>query len=149
MSYKGLFKPKNPNKYKGDPTNIVYRSLWEFKLMSYLDVHPDIVEWASEEFCIPYRSPVDGKIHRYFPDFQVKKKTAQGILETVVIEVKPKSQVIPPVVQTTKTNKPTKRYIQEVMTYGVNEAKWKAARSFCEDRKWKFVIMTEKELGIK
>lgn len=149
MSYKGFFKPKNPNKYKGDPTNIVYRSSWEFKLMTYLDVHPDIIEWASEEFCIPYKSPIDGKIHRYFPDFHVKKKTSEGNVETVVIEVKPKNQVLPPAAQVTKTNKPTKRYIREVMTYGVNEAKWKAARSFCADRKWKFVIMTESELGIK
>jgi hypothetical protein len=146
MSYKGFFKPKNPIKYKGDPTNIVYRSLWEFKLMTYLDVHPEVVEWSSEEFCVPYKSPVDGRIHRYFPDFKVKKKTATGF-ETVVIEVKPKAQVLPPVPNTAK--KPTKRYIREVMTYGINDAKWKAARKFCEDRKWKFMIMTEIELGIK
>lgn len=146
MSYKGFFKPKNPVKYKGDPTNIVYRSLWEFKLMSYLDVHPEVIEWSSEEFCVPYKSPVDGKIHRYFPDFKVKKKTPTGF-ETVVIEVKPKAQVVPPAVSTTK--KPTKRYIREVMTYGINDAKWKAAKKFCEDRKWKFMIMTEIELGIK
>jgi hypothetical protein len=149
MSYKGFFKPKNPSRYKGDPTNIIYRSSWEFKLMTYLDVHPDVIEWSSEEFCIPYRSPIDGKIHRYFPDFHVKKKNATGETETVVIEVKPKNQVVPPNVVKTKTNKPTKRYIREVMTYGVNEAKWKAAKAFCADRKWKFLIMTESELGIK
>lgn len=147
MSYKGFFKPKNPVKYKGDPTNIVYRSLWEFKLMSYLDVHSEVIEWSSEEFCIPYRSPVDGRIHRYFPDFKVKKKNTSGVVETVVIEVKPRSQVIPPNVQTSK--KPTKKYIREVMTYGVNEAKWKAAEAYCKDRQWKFMIMSEKELGIK
>lgn len=117
--------------------------------MSYLDVHPDIIEWASEEFCIPYRSPVDGKIHRYFPDFHIKKRDPSGAVENIVIEVKPKKQVLPPTAQKTKTNKPTKRYLQEVMTYGINEAKWKAARAFCEDRKWKFIIMTEDELGIK
>jgi hypothetical protein len=149
MSYKGFFKPKNPNRYKGDPTNIVYRSSWELKLMSYLDVHPDIIEWSSEEFCIPYVSPIDRRIHRYFPDFYLKKKNIEGKIETVVIEVKPKNQVVPPTVVKTKTNKPTKRYVREVMTYGVNEAKWKAAQAFCEDRKWKFMIMTESELGIK
>ena len=149
MSYKGFFKPKNPNRYKGDPTNIVYRSSWELKLMSYLDVHPDIIEWSSEEFCIPYVSPIDRRIHRYFPDFYIKKKNIEGKIETVVIEVKPKNQVVPPTVVKTKTNKPTKRYVREVMTYGVNEAKWKAAQAFCEDRKWKFMIMTESELGIK
>lgn len=149
MSYKGLFKPKNPGRYRGDPTNIVYRSSWEFKLMTYLDVHPDIIEWSSEEFCIPYRSPIDGRIHRYFPDFHVKKRSIDGIIETVVIEVKPKCQVNPPAVATTKTKKPTKKYLREVMTYGINEAKWKAASAFCADRKWKFLIMTETELGIK
>ena len=147
MSYKGFFRPKNPNKYKGDPTNIVYRSLWEFKLMSYLDVHPEVVEWSSEEFCIPYRSPIDGKIHRYFPDFKVKKKTTDGKTEVVVIEVKPRAQSIPPAPCTTK--KPTKKYLREVMTYSINEAKWKAAINFCKDKQWKFMVMTEKELGIK
>lgn len=149
MSYKGFFKPKNPSRYKGDPTNIIYRSSWELKLMSYLDVHPDVIEWSSEEFCIPYVSPIDRRIHRYFPDFYIKKKNTEGITETVVIEVKPKNQVLPPTVTKTKTNKPTKKYVREVMTYGVNEAKWKAAQAFCEDRKWKFMIMTESELGIK
>ena len=118
--------------------------------MTYLDVHPDVIEWSSEEFCVPYRSPVDGRVHRYFPDFKVKQRNTQGLVETVVIEVKPHNQVVPPAVATTtKTKKPTKRYLQEVMTYGVNQAKWKAARAYCDDRKWKFLIMTEHELGIK
>jgi hypothetical protein len=145
MSYKGFFKPKNPHKYKGDPTNIIYRSSWELKLMVYLDGHPDVLEWSSEEFFIPYRSPVDNKIHRYFPDFKVKKRLVDGTIETVVIEVKPKSQSIPPTIKT----KTTRKYIREVMIYGINEAKWKAAKEYCSDRKWKFMVMTEQELGIK
>lgn len=145
MAYKGYFKPKNPHKYRGNPSNIIYRSRWELKLMSLLDTHPDVLEWSSEEFFIAYRSPVDGKIHRYFPDFYVKKINRDGKIESVVIEVKPAAQTKEPIRQA----KPTKRYITEVMTYGVNQAKWKAAREFCEDRKWSFIIMTEKELGIK
>lgn len=145
MSNKGLFSPRNPQKYKGDPTNIVYRSGWELKLMIYLDDHPDVIEWASEEFAIPYISPIDGRRHRYFPDFWVKKKNKDGILEVVVIEVKPKSQSMPPKKQTLKT----KKYINEVVTWGINQAKWKAAEKFCESRSWKFIKMTEKELGIK
>lgn len=144
MSYKGLFKPGNPDKYKGDPTNIIYRSSWELKLMRYLDNHPDVISWASEEFFIPYRSPVDNKIHKYYPDFLVRKRNAKGILETLVIEVKPAIQTKPPKTQT----KTTRKYVTEVKTYGVNSAKWKAAMDYCEDRKWKFVIMTEKELGL-
>lgn len=144
MSYKGFFKPSNPGKYKGDPTNIIYRSSWELKLMIYLDQHPDVISWASEEFFIPYRSPVDNKIHKYYPDFLVRKRNAQGVPETLLIEVKPAVQTKPPTVK----KKATRRYVTEVKTYGVNNAKWKAAQDYCEDRKWKFVIMTEKELGI-
>lgn len=141
----GKFKPKNPVKYKGDPTTIVYRSSWELHFMSYLDTHQDVLLWSSEELIIPYRSPIDNKIHRYFPDFQVKKQGRDGVIETVVVEIKPAKETKPPAVQ----NKPTKRYLREVYTWGINSAKWAAAQEFCRDRKWKFVIMTEKDLGIK
>ena len=141
MSNKGYFKPRNPDKYKGDPTNIIYRSLWELKLMSYLDSHEDIEKWSSEEFFIPYRSPVDNRIHRYFPDFWVKKRNG----EVMVLEVKPLSQSIAPQLQ----EKVTRKYVNQVMTFGVNQAKWKAAKEFCDDRKWQFKVLTEKELGIK
>ena len=145
MSYKGFFKPRNPQKYKGDPSNIVYRSGWELKFMGYLDAHVDVLEWGSEEFSIPYRSPIDNRIHRYFPDFIVKKRNPQGITEIVVIEIKPAKETQPPKVQ----KKPTKRYLREVYTWGINSAKWEAARAFCSDRKWKFLIFTEHDLGIK
>ena len=145
MAYKGFFKPKNPKKYKGNPTNIVYRSLWELKVMMLFDEHPNILSWGSEEVIIPYRSPVDGKIHRYFPDFIVTKINKSGIKETVIIEVKPLAQTKPP----KKQEKITKRYLTEVKTWGINEAKWKAANEFCKDRGWSFHIFTEKEIGIK
>lgn len=145
MAYKGRFKPKNPQKYLGNPTNIIYRSLWEAKLMKYLDDHPDVLGWASEEIVIPYRSPLDGKRHRYFPDFYVKRRV-NGLVKETLIEVKPKAQTIAP---KKKNGRPTARFIREVRTYGVNEAKWKAASDFCKDRGWDFKIMTEHELGIK
>lgn len=143
-TYKGIFRPKNPSKYKGDPSNIIFRSSWELKFMTYIDAHPDVLEWSSEEFAIPYRSPVDGRVHRYFPDFWVKQKTIKGDVETIVVEIKPKKQTEPPVVQTRRT----KRYITEVMTWGVNSAKWQAAEEYCSERKWKFRIFTEQHLGI-
>ena len=87
MSYKGFFRPKNPSKYKGDPTNIIYRSRWELKFMVYLDSHPDVLSWGSEEVIIPYRSPIDNKVHRYFPDFVVKKRNPAGIIETLLVEI--------------------------------------------------------------
>jgi len=144
MSYKGYFKPKHPKKYKGNPTNIIYRSLYELKLMSYLDKNSNVLEWASEEFFIPYVSPIDGKVHRYFPDFWIKKINKEGLVETVVIEVKPQKQTIPPTPQKTIT----KQYLYEVQTWGVNQAKWEAANKYCSSKNWKFVIATEKELGI-
>lgn len=143
--YQGFFKPKNPDKYKGDPTNIIYRSGWELKLMIYLDNHKDILKWSSEEIIVPYRSPIDGRLHKYYPDFLVTKINKNGIQETMLIEVKPKKQTQPPKRQA----KVTKRYLTEVKTWGVNEAKWKAANEYCKDRGWSFHIFTEKELGIK
>ena len=145
MLHQGYFKPKNPQKYKGDPTNIIYRSGWELKFMLYVDSHPEILEWGSEEFSIPYRSPVDGKIHRYYPDFYLKKKGKNGKPQTLIVEIKPLKQTIEP----QKQSKKTKRYINEVMTWGINSSKWKAAQDFCKDRDWQFLILTEKELNIK
>ena len=144
MSYKGRFKPHNPGKYKGNPTNIIYRSLWELRFMRYLDSHPNVLEWASEEITIPYFSPVDKKIHRYFPDFWVRTKTSDGTINTMVIEIKPDIQTRIPV----KKEKNTRRYINELKTFGVNTAKWKAAEQYCLDRKWQFKVLTEKELGL-
>jgi len=145
MAYSGLFKPRNPHKYIGDPNNIVYRSSWECKFMSYLDTSTHVLSWASEEIAIPYKSPVDGKYHRYFPDFLVKSKTKDGKLKTMMIEIKPLKQTKPPELK----KRITKQYINEVATWGVNEAKWIAARGYCADRMWDFCILTEKELAIE
>ena len=145
MSYSGKFKPKNYKKYKGDPTKIYYRSLWERRFMVYCDNNPNIIEWGSEEIIIPYRSPVDKKVHRYFPDFIIKVKESTGQIKTYVIEVKPKRQTMEP----KKKSRVTKSYIYECKTYAVNQAKWKAATEFCEDRRIEFKIITEEELGIK
>lgn len=142
---KGKFRPLNPQKYKGDSSNIIYRSSWELKLLMHLDSHPDVLEYSSEEVVIPYRSPIDNKVHRYFVDFYVKKRNTDGTIESCLIEVKPKYQTQPPKVQP----KPTKKYLTEVKNWGVNSAKWEAAREYCNNRNWKFYIFTEYELGIK
>lgn len=151
-TYKGRFKPKNPSKYRGDVTKIQYRSSWELRFFSYVDKHPDIVWWASEEIAIPYMSPIDNRVHRYFPDVVIRKKTPDGKLETIMIEIKPKSQTMPPhpsKKNATKSGRVSRRYINEVKTYGVNEAKWKAAERYCTERGWRFQIMTEDHLGVK
>ena len=145
MAYKGKYQPSFPQKYKGDYRNIVYRSLWERKFMVYCDKNENILEWGSEEIALPYRSPLDNRIHRYFPDFYIKVKERGGKIKKYIIEVKPKKQTIEPKVQ----KKVTKGYIYEVREYARNQAKWKAAREFCEDRQWEFKVITEDELGIK
>jgi len=142
----GIFRPENPEKYKGDSKNIVYRSSWEFKMFRYLDSNNGIEWWSSEELVIPYISPVDRKKHRYFPDIILKKKDDPQIL---VIEIKPEAQTKQPVLKQTKKGKPTKYYLKEVTEWGRNKAKWSAAEEFCKKKGWKFLIMTEKELGIK
>jgi hypothetical protein len=103
-----------------------------------------VIQWSSEEIIIPYVSPMDNKIHRYFPDFWVKTAAKNGVINTMIIEIKPHAQCKEPVRQ----EKITRRYINEVTTYGVNSAKWKAAEQFCLDRKWQFKILTEKDLGL-
>ena len=144
MAYSGRFTPSNPQKYVGDYKNIIYRSSWECKVMNWLDKNPDILSWASEETIVPYKSPVDGKWHRYFPDFIVKVRTKTNTLKTMMIEVKPKKQTEPP----EPRKRVTKQYITEVATWGVNQAKWKAATEYCLDRNWEFKIITEEHLGL-
>lgn len=144
MAYNGRFTPSNPQKYVGDPKNIIYRSSWECKMMNWLDKNPDIISWASEELTIPYKSPSDGRWHRYFPDFLVKVKTKNGVLKTMLLEVKPKKQTVTPEPQ----KRMTKQYVNEVVTYGINQAKWRAATEYCLDRGWEFKIITEEHLGL-
>ena len=144
MAYSGLFKPRNPKKYIGDHTNIVYRSSWECKVMDWLDRNDNIVSWASVELIVPYKSPVDGKWHRYFPDFLVKTRTPDGKLKTTMLEIKPKKETAPPKPQ----KRITEQYIKAVKTWGVNEAKWKSAIEYCADRGWEFKVITEDHLGL-
>jgi hypothetical protein len=143
-TYKGFFKPKNPEKYYGDATSIIYRSRWELRFMSYLDSHGDVKKWSSEELIVPYRSPIDGKLHRYFPDFWIEKINREGKLDTVVVEIKPFYQTVEP----TPQKRLTKKYLYEVKTWGVNKSKWDAAHKYCNERGWQFMIMTEHELGL-
>jgi len=115
--------------------------------MKLLDERSDIIQWASEELAIPYKSPIDGKWHRYFPDFLVRMRDRNGDVVVKMIEIKPRSQAVPPTPKG-KGTKPTKKYLREVATFGINMSKWHAAKDYCEDRKWEFVVLTEKELGI-
>ena len=144
MAYRGKYYPSFPKKYKGDPTNIIYRSLWERKFMVYCDKNAKILEWGSEEIALPYISPHDSRVHRYFPDFYIKVQENTGKIKRYLIEVKPLKQTVKP----KKLKRQTKGYIREAFEYARNQAKWKAAREYCADRMWEFKVITEKELDI-
>lgn len=145
MTYKGKYKVKSIAKYKGDPTQVIYRSLWERQLMRWLDDNSNVVWWNSESLIIPYRCATDNRVHRYFVDFQIKFNDNK----IYCIEVKPANQAVPP---EKKKGKRQRRYIEEALTYTKNLSKWNAAKEFCEDRGWIFQVWTEKTLtalGIK
>lgn len=143
--YQGKFNPRNPEKYVGNHKNIVYRSSWELKFLQWCDRNEKILRYGSEEISIPYYDPVKKKVRRYFPDAFVEIVHADGRKRKYLVEIKPKRQTMPP----KKGSKKSKTYINEVYTYATNEAKWKAAREFCEDNLLEFKIITEEELGIK
>ncbi len=144
MSYKGIYKPSFPEKYIGNYNNIIYRSLWERKFMYWCDHNENIMKWSSEEISIPYISPLDNRIHRYYPDFYIKYKNNDGEIKESLIEVKPKKQLKKPKVG----KKISQKQIYEVKEYAKNQAKWKAAEEFCADRRWTFQVLTEDNLGI-
>ena len=145
MTYKGRYTPKNPQKYKGNPRGIIYRSSWERKMMVYCDTNKAILEWGSEEIIIPYLSPWDGRIHRYFPDFYIKVKQHGGSLKKFIIEVKPKKQCKPPL---KSPKRKTKQWYKEVKAWSINSAKWKYATEWCDNNDMEFKVLTEDHLGI-
>lgn len=143
MAYKfrqGYYKPKNPEKYRGDVSKIVYRSSWELSFNKFLDNNPNVLEWASEEIVIPYIKPTDNKVHRYFPDYWVKYKNTKGEIIEEVVEVKPSTQT-----RRTRSRNPKTRLVEDV-TYAINTKKWEAAQKWCEARGIKFRIITEQHL---
>jgi hypothetical protein len=145
MAWRGKFKPKNPEKYLGESANIVYRSRIELRYMQYFDTHPDIVQWASEEITIPYIKPTTGRVHRYFPDFVIRKRNADQTLSTIMVEIKHTSELKDP--RPPKDGRGSRRFLNEAATRVINDAKWNAARAFCAERNWQFVVLSEKELG--
>lgn len=141
-----LYSPKNPQKYRGDPSKIVCRSSWERTFCRWCDITPTVVYWQSEEFCIPYFDSASGKQRRYFPDFLIGLKRNDGTIEHILIEIKPYAQTVPPKQPKRMTKKSQQRMIQETATYVTNMSKWDAAREYCHQRGYKFMIMTEKEI---
>lgn len=141
MPYKTRFFPKNPSKYVGDPNKIICRSLWERKFCKYLDENKSIIRWCSEELRVPYHCPIKKKVCMYYPDFLFETKKGNEVM-TYVIEIKPKKQTKPP------ENPKRKSYSGDMMTYMINNSKWKSATELCENNGWKFKILTEEDLHI-
>jgi hypothetical protein len=146
----GNYTPINPEKwiiteaFDGKGTkSIKYRSSWEHKFMRFCDYNDNILKVNSEGIVIPYISPLDGKYHRYFMDFIVE--TAAGIF---LVEVKPKAQTLPPKRPQNNSAKSAMHFEKAVMTYAVNKAKWAATEEYCQERGWKFMMITEEELGV-
>jgi len=144
MFHKRKFIPTNPNKYSGDPTNIIMRSSWETRFARWCDTNPSVIKWISEEIVIPYRCSTDNRIHRYFVDFQIQIKDKSGSIKTYLVEIKPSKQTVPPVFP----GKQTKRYLEESFNFIKNQSKWNAAKDYAKDRNWQFIIITEHELGL-
>jgi len=140
MFHKRKYIPIFPEKYTGDPSNIIMRSSWETRFASWCDKNPSVLKWSSEETIIPYKCPTDNRIHRYFVDFKITVTTGK----TYLVEVKPKIQTQPPIYP----GKRTQRYLQESLSFMKNQAKWEAASEFAKDRGWEFKIITEHELGL-
>lgn len=136
-TYKGIYRVKNRNKYRGDVDNVVYRSGWEKSTFLWCDNEPSVKEWSSEEIVIPYLYEVDRRYHRYFPDLIIKFTSGK----TILVEIKPFKETSPPT-----GNRRTKQYISEGLTYVKNMNKWEAANEYCKDRGWEFQVWTEKEL---
>ena len=135
----GTYRPRNPDKFIG--STATYRSGLELKFFRFCDYNPNIVKWSSESVVVPYISPIDGKVHRYFVDNYVVIKEG-NILKKYLVEIKPYKQTMPP----PKPKRQTKGYIYEAYEYAKNQSKWEAAREYCKDRGWTFKILTENEL---
>lgn len=139
----GKYRPKNPNKYHGDCTNIVYRSSYELKMFQYCDLRENIIYWESEEKNIPYLDPITGRWKRYFPDIFIKYKDNEGNVRKALIEIKPQKDLIEP---EKNPKRKTKSWVYRVQMWARNQAKWSAAKEWCKDRNVEFRIFTEKEL---
>ena len=136
MAYSGRYSIKNASKYKGDATNIIYRSLWEKAVFQWCDKNPKVKQWSSEEIVIPYYYEVDKKYHRYFVDMKIVFED-----RTLLVEIKPEKETLPPT-----GPRRTKQYIAEGLSYVKNMNKWEAANEYAKDRGWQFQIWTEKTL---
>ncbi len=141
--FQGKYTPKNPQKYVGDPSNIVFRSSWERHFLEWADTNSKVLNYSSEELHIPYFFVPDGRWHRYFPDFILTVRGKDDKTSVWMVEIKPFAQTQHP---RTKAYKNQKRLLKESLEYEKNQSKWAAANIFCNGKGWKFMVLTEKNL---
>lgn len=134
----GRYKLRHPEKYVGDPNNVIFRSSWELHANQFFDNNPNVLRWASEEIKIPYVKPTTGKVHHYYPDYWIEVRTKSGNIVQELIEVKPEDQV--------NINKKKRLSRYDQLTYAINQSKWQAATKFCEQHNMKFTLLTERQL---
>lgn len=141
-TYKGKYKLRKPEKYDGDPENVVYRSSWERAAFKWCEANPKVKKFSSEEVVIPYFCHIDNKMHRYYVDLKIVFESGR----TYIIEIKPSAQTIPP------KGKRTKKLLNEQLTFVRNKQKWAAAKKYADERGWVFQVWTEvdlKKMGMK
>lgn len=138
----GIYNPKFPAKYKGT-LPIIYRSGLELESFRWLDNNVNVITWGSESIVIPYQSPADGKLHRYFVDLVAALKRSDGTIQKLLIEVKPEKQTKIPV---ESKNKKYKTLLYEKYQWAVNQAKWQAAQKWAQNKGYIFIILNEKHL---
>ena len=136
----GIFTPVNQDKFIGNKA--IYRSGLELRFMRFCDSNDNVLRWGSENVIIPYISPLDGRVHKYYVDNFVIIKEGE-IIKKYLIEIKPSSQTAPP---KTKYRKQSHLIYEQTM-FVKNQAKWQAAREFCKKKGLEFLILTEKDLN--
>ena len=146
----GIFYPQNPNKVikLNDKGGLWYRSGWELRVSKFLDTNPNVVRWGAEFFEINYID-INGKSHRYYPDFYAEFRTDDPhTYKRMVMEVKPYKEVITPQPPKNSNHKALQAYERSIAVYYKNAYKWQKAIEFCKNRGLEFFIITEKNLNI-
>lgn len=138
----GYYIAKNVNKYKGDPSKIIFRSSWEYKFATWLDINDNVIEWATEPFSIKYFYKADTKIHRYYPDFYFSMNV-NGEIKKYIVEVKPSKDLRWPDKPKRITEKTERNYYYQISQYTKNYDKWETIKQWCKANGFTFYFLTE------
>jgi len=147
--HQGYYKLVNPMKYIGNPTEVIFRSSWEYKFMIYCDLNSGVLKWGSEVFKIPYNDRM-GHPHVYIPDFylETKNKDHDGLMNRFLVEIKPDKEIREPVIPNGNiSEKKLKALEYQITAWQKNKYKWVYAMEWCKARDIKFWLVTEENLN--